>query len=499
MTKRSSGILLHITSLPSKFGIGDFGPSAYRFVDFLSKANQRFWQILPLSPTDSVFGSSPYSSHSAFAGNMLLISPRLLVDDGFLEPEDVKDVPKFSSTKVDYDIVFTYKSKLFEKAYCNYKNQSDSKEEYEKFCQANDYWLDDYCLFLLLKEIYKDDEWSSWPVQLRDRTPEALQGIRLEHSDKIEKTKFLQYIFLKQWLLLKSYCNEKGINVFGDIPIYVNYDSADVWAHPEFFKLNEKKKPLCVSGVPPDYFSEDGQRWGNPVYDWDKLKEEEYQWWKDRMSHNFMLYDMIRIDHFRGFNAFWEIPVKEKTGKNGKWVEGPSDDFFASLKEYFGELPIVAEDLGVITKDVTATMDLFGFPGMKVLLFAFGEDIKTHPYIPENFTENFIVYTGTHDNNTVQGWYKHDASKKDKDNLTKYLNRPIDPANLHWDFINMAMNSKADIAIIPMQDVLGLGKSARMNKPSTTNGNWAWRIQSKELQDSTSSQLAQISSNSKRV
>jgi 4-alpha-glucanotransferase len=475
MNKHASGILLHITSLPSPYGIGDMGPEAYRFADFLAEAKQSFWQILPLNPTERIYGNSPYHSISAFAGNPLLISPDLLVKDGFLTSTDCEPVPKGPTGRVDYDIVVPYKKRLFTIAYDRFA-KAKGHEEYKRFCSQNASWLEDFALFVALKEHFNGKAWNQWPPEVRDRQPEALLEVREKLHDTIEREKFLQYLFYRQWSALKQYCNEKGVRIIGDIPIYVDYDSADVWTHPEIFKLNAEGKPEAVAGVPPDYFSATGQLWGNPVYRWDVLKERKFDWWIQRMGHTLELYDVVRIDHFRGLVAYWEVPAGEETAINGQWVEAPVYDFLDALRKQFPSLPVIAEDLGFITPDVREVMQHFELPGMKVLLFAFGEDNPMHPYLPHTYEENAVVYTGTHDNNTVKGWLENEAKPADKKRLFQYLGYETSAQEIPWELIRLAMESKANLAIIPMQDILGLGEEARMNLPATGEGNWEWQL-----------------------
>lgn len=433
MSNQKSGILLHISSLPSPYGIGDFGPSAYKFVDFLVETKQRFWQVLPFNPTEPVFGNSPYSSISVFAGNPLFISPDLLIEDGLLDKRDVMPLPMFPMVKCDYLKVASYKHRLFSRAYKNFKGGA----EFEKFCSENSDWLDDFSLF----------------------------------------EKFLQYIFHKQWFALKRHCNKNGVKIIGDIPMYVCCDSVDVWKNPELFNLDEEKKPITVSGVPPDYFSKTGQLWGNPVYRWDVLKETNYKWWVDRIAHNLKLFDIIKLDHFRGFVGYWEVPANEKTAVNGRWVKADAVDFFSLVARKFPRMPFIAENLGVITGDVKDVIKRFNLTGMRVLLFAFGDD---------DFVEigpNCVVYTGTHDNNTVKGWFKNEAGIKEKERLFRYLGHKVNSNSVHLEFMRLAMKSAAKIAIFPMQDVLGLGSRARMNTPSTTKGNWQWRLLPHQIEE----------------
>ena len=474
MLKRSSGVLLHVSSLPSPFGIGDMGPGAFRFVDFLSAAQQKYWQILPLNPTDAVYGSSPYSSVSAFAVNMLFISPESLVEEGWLSKGDLADHPVFEDGRVNYELVAQYKADLFPKAYAKLKAGKNQKE-FQAFCEAQSFWLDDFASFIILKIIFKGTIWNQWPSPLIKREASALAHFRHEQKDSLERIKFYQYLAFSQWAKLKKYAASKGVQLIGDIPIYVNYDSADVWGNPQLFKLDKDLNSVYVAGVPPDYFSETGQRWGNPVYRWDILHQTNYDWWLKRVGHNLKLFDCLRIDHFRGLVAFWQIPAFEKTAVRGEWCDVPTEDFLNAIKRKFPSLPIIAEDLGIITPDVTAVMEKFQLPGMKILLFAFGGDLKTHPYIPENYTENCVVYTGTHDNNTVRGWFENDTSEHEKNNLYTYLGAQPSSRQLPWMMVEMAMKSKASLSIVPLQDLLGLGKEARMNVPATVGGNWEWR------------------------
>lgn len=476
MNQRGSGILLHITSLPSRFGIGDFGPEAYRFVDLLSAAHQRYWQILPLTPTSPFLGNSPYSSFSAFAGNPLLISPELLVQEGFLEKEDIEGNEPFPPDQVDYEAVTQIKFDLLDKAFSRWQRAPKASRVYQKFCHDQGAWIDDYALFMALKEHFQGTPWIRWPQELVDREEESVSQFKRKLAPSMEKFLFQQFFFRSQWLKLKRYAKEKGVQIIGDIPIYVNYDSADVWAHTYIFKLDKNKKMEYVAGVPPDYFSKTGQRWGNPVYDWNQLRKDGFSWWLKRFEHNFFLYDIVRVDHFRGLVAYWEIPIQEETAVNGKWGEVPCDDFLHALKKRFHPLNVIAEDLGYLTPDVKEVMHRFGLPGMRILLFAFGGDLETHPYIPKNFVANCVAYTGTHDNNTLLGWYRHEANPHEKENLQVFLGGPIPQRNLHWELIGRLMDSRANTVIFPLQDILGLGVEARMNIPGTTQGNWQWRL-----------------------
>jgi 4-alpha-glucanotransferase len=482
---RRSGILLHVTSLPSPFGIGDMGPGAYRFADFLADSGQKLWQVLPLSPTDPIEGNSPYSSPSAFAGNPLMISPERLIDDGYLAEEDLDSIPEFPEAAVDYPAVIEYKRRLLDLAFDRFARIRD-RREFKGFLKRNSHWLEEFALFTALKEHFAGEAWAEWPPEMRDRKPDALESMRKRLAGQIEKQRFVQFLFFRQWHALKSYCNKKGIVIAGDLPIYVSYDSTDVWADAQIFKLRADKKPTHVAGVPPDYFSSTGQLWGNPVYNWDVCRSTGFKWWLRRMEHVLSLYDIVRIDHFRGLVAYWEIPAGSKTAVNGAWIDVPSRAFFDAMIEHFPEFRIIAEDLGEITPDVRAVMDHYGFPGMKVLMFAFGEDDPEHPYLPHNFEPKFVVYTGTHDNNTARGWFENGASDDERARLSRYLGRETHANSVHWDLMRLAMASVAETAIIPMQDVLGLGQEARMNLPGVLEGHWRWRV----LEDQLKPELA---------
>jgi len=492
LKSRRSGILMHVTSLPSKFGIGDLGREAYAFADFLADSSQTLWQVLPFNPSSPACGSSPYCSFSAFAGNPLLIAPDLLVKDGYLSWNDLSWAPSFDSAKVDYEKVAAFKSRVLGMAYEEFRQMPDEGCRYENFVNANGHWLDDYALFIGLKERFSGAPWNEWPREIRDRTQPALNEWTERLAEKIKQEKFNQFLFFRQWSALKSYCNQKQIQVIGDIPIYVSYDSSDVWTNSEYFKLDSDKRPAFVAGVPPDYFSETGQLWGNPVYSWDRLKETFYAWWISRMEHNLKYFDMVRLDHFRGFVAYWEVPATEKTAINGKWVKTPAGEFFQTLLRRFPSIPIIAEDLGVITPEVREIMSKFEIPGMKVLLFAFGDSPSTNPYIPHNHVKNCIVYTGTHDNNTVKGWFQHDATQMDKENLLAYFGREFDENTIVGQLVRTAMMSVASTAIIPIQDFLELGAEARMNTPSTSFGNWEWRVAATQLTPDLSAKISNL-------
>ncbi|GAB4347758.1 MAG: 4-alpha-glucanotransferase [Candidatus Abyssubacteria bacterium] len=457
------------------------GPEAFRLVDFLKEAKQSIWQILPLNPTDLIHYNSPYHSTSAFAGNPLLISPELLAQDGLLTKSDINQPPDFPADHVDFPNVVPYKEKLLARAYERFKQRQKANHEFADFLEQHSDWLDDFALFITLKAHFHGKMWSEWPVELKDRHPNALQSATKEFDDQIRMAKFFQFLFMKQWTTLKNRCNAANVQILGDIPIYVDYDSADVWTNPGLFKLDENKKPYVGAGVPPDYFSETGQLWGNPIYRWDVLKESGYDWWVRRIGHNLSMFNYVRIDHFRGLVAYWEVPASERTAINGRWIEAPAKDFLSHLARKFPCLPIVAEDLGVITPDVREIMQMFDLPGMKLLLFAFGPGMPENPYIPHNLVRNCIAYTGTHDNNTVKGWLRTEATPDDKKRLFSYLGREVTPDELPRELIRLVMMSVANLAIFPMQDLLGLDERGRMNRPAVQEGNWRWRMLPNQL------------------
>ena len=472
---RGSGILLHITSLPSEYGIGDFGPTAYRFVDALAQARQHYWQILPLNPTQTEYASSPYSSPSAFGMNTLLISPDMLVRDGFLRRADLEPAPEFPEGWTAYEAVAWYKGRLFSVAYERFLH-SGPERGYEVFCDENALWLDDHALFVALKAHFRGQEWNRWPEAIRGRQPDALEDMRRRLADKIRKETLLQYLAARQWSALHRYCADRGIQVIGDIPIYVAYDSVDVWQNPGIFKLDDNLRPTVVAGVPPDMFSRTGQLWGNPVYDWPLLRDRGYDWWVRRVARAGELYDLFRIDHFRAFANYYEIPATDTTAENGTWIDGPGTDFFEVLARRFPCFAIVAEDLGANTPAVQELLDRFGFPGMKILLFAFGAGLPRSAHAPHNYVPDLICYTGTHDNNTARGWFEEEASEEDKQRFFAYIGREVPVAEVHRELVRLAMTSVARASIIPVQDLLGLSAAARMNYPSTTSGNWEWRM-----------------------
>lgn len=481
LSHRYSGLLLPISCLPSQFGIGDLGIQAYQFVDLLSINKQYFWQILPLNPTVTEYGNSPYHSRSAFAFNPLLISPELLYRDGLLQKCDLEEYVLPEKSKIDFPGVYSLKQKILERASTTFLKMSKFQQEFYDFCQKQSFWLDDYILFEWLQEQYTGNKWNRWPAPLRDRNIDVLNELKRNISHKLEKYKIIQFLFFRQWNKFKEYCFRKNIKIIGDMPIYVPYQSVDVWSHYHLFKLDKNKNQLSQAGVPPDYFSSTGQLWGNPVYRWSTHRKEGYSWWKKRIKHNLSMVDWLRIDHFRGLVAYWEIPAKEKTAIKGRWVRGGGNNFFQMLTQEFPDLPFIAEDLGIITKKVIGIINQLGIPGMRVLQFAFGQDFPNSPHLPHNYNRNCVVYTGTHDNNTIKGWWQNELKDDQKILIKQYLGKDINTTNIHWELIRLAQSSIANLAIIPIQDILGLGKEARMNNPATNCGNWQWRLTSKQI------------------
>lgn len=478
--QRTSGIVLHPTSFPGRFGIGDLGAPAYRFIDFLAGSGQRVWQVLPLGPTG--FGNSPYLCYSAFAGNPLLINLEWIESEGLLSEADFADLPDFPEDRVDYDRAIAVKMPLLRKACENFQSGTtpERKEQFQQFCKTHAYWLDDYALFMALKEVHDGAGWYDWDTAIAKRERQALKDWTERLQDRIFFHKYVQSEFFRQWSTLKHYANEKGIQIFGDIPIYVAPDSADVWAHPNIFVLDVRNgKPAMMAGVPPDYFSATGQLWGNPVYNWKYLEKTQFKWWIQRVEGMLDYVDLIRIDHFRGLEAFWAVPEGSSVATKGKWVKAKGEAFFTALEEELGKLPIVAEDLGVITDEVEALRDKFEIPGMKVLHFAFDSD-RANPFLPYNYTNrNCIVYTGTHDNDTTVGWFEA-RSPEEQQRVLDYLGCICDEG-IHWSLIRLALGSVANCAIVPLQDILGLGNEARMNMPGTAEGNWSWRYKAEDL------------------
>ncbi len=497
---RSSGILLHITSLPSPFGIGDLGPSAFHFADLLHSANQQVWQVLPLVPAG--FGNSPYASPSTFAGNPLLISPEKLQEDGLLTNEDFADLPTFDSSHVAFETVSTFKLDLLERAFERFESGHSAIDPaaFASYCEANQAWLNDYALFSVLKAVYDDAEWVEWPAELKHRDPNALTQAWEKHGRAIQMQQFWQFLFDRQWHALKSHCNAKGLKIFGDLPIYVAHDSSDVWANQDLFYLDEHGRQTIVAGVPPDYFSETGQRWGNPIYRWDRMAERGYAWWIKRFAAILKQVDYVRLDHFRGFEAYWAVPASEETAINGEWIEGPKHALFDVLKRELGELPVIAENLGVITEGVTSIMEAFEFPGMAILQFAFDGDPSSE-FLPHNYQQHLVAYTGTHDNDTLKGWWFNDQSTQEAETIQRARDYARDylglqdtaDEHLHWHFNRALMASVAGLAVLPLQDIIGLDQRARMNTPGTVGEmNWSWRFTFDMLSSEALAQLGQM-------
>ncbi|GBD87982.1 4-alpha-glucanotransferase [bacterium BMS3Abin03] len=483
--KRSAGILLHPTSLPGKYGIGDLGNDAFKFVDFLKDAGQTLWQVFPLGPTG--YGDSPYQCFSAFAGNPLLISPDKLKEDGFLNEKDLENPPEFDPVKIDYGSLIEYKKSLLNKAFQNFKTDSNGLDEgFEKFCNEHKDWLDDFALFMALKDAHNGNEWIKWEKGLVHREQKELTGWKAKLNDEILYHKFVQFNFFRQWKAIRNYANENGIQIIGDMPIFIAYDSADLWANKGLFTVDEDGKLETVAGVPPDYFSPTGQLWGNPLYRWKVMEKDDFLWMRKRFESLYELIDIIRIDHFRGFDAFWEIPGDAKTAAKGRWVKAPGEKLFESLIKHLGDVPILAEDLGVITPEVEALRDKFNFPGMKILQFAFGTDMETK-FLPHNYIPNCVVLTGSHDNDTTRAYFET-AKKEGSDiyeHAQKYLNYYGD--DIVSELIRTAYVSVAKIVIIPMQDVLNLGSEARMNFPGRLGGNWTWRFTREQINENLTS------------
>ncbi|NET47438.1 MAG: 4-alpha-glucanotransferase [Merismopedia sp. SIO2A8] len=471
---RTSGILLHPTSFPGAFGVGDVGGAAYRFIDFLYTCKQSVWQVLPLGPTGH--GNSPYMSYSSMAGNPILISLEKLAEQGWLSQEALeRDRPSFSTDQADYEQAIPFKTALLTQAAQNFAaNATDEqKAEFEAFCQERQGWLDDYALFMALKQAHDGQSWAQWDKAIAQRDSDAITEWQQKLAEPILHHKFWQFIFFTQWNALRHYANQRGISILGDMPIYVAHDSADVWASPENFQLDPKTgEPALMAGVPPDYFSATGQLWGNPIFNWEQIAEDQFQWWIRRVKGLLDYVDIMRIDHFRGFQAYWQVEQGETTAINGEWQEAPGEDMFKAIAAELGPLPIIAEDLGIITPEVEALRDQFEFPGMKILHFAFGSD-PGNPYLPFNYTRNCIVYTGTHDNDTTVGWFNQ-LQDWERNSVVNFLGG-INPEGIHWMLIRLALCSIANQAIFPLQDLMGLGSEARMNTPGVGTGNWAWR------------------------
>ena len=496
MKKRQSGVLMHISSLPGKYGIGSFGQSAYDFVDFLVRTKQRYWQILPLGTTS--YGDSPYQSFSAFAGNTYFIDFDILIEEGLLNEADVKgadfgDDPR----KVDYAKIFDARRPIMEKAVARFL-KADDLSDYESFVEQNAAWLEVFAEYMAIKEHFDNLAWTEWPDEaIRRREAASLASYREKLANKLTYHRVTQYLFFKQWLKLKAYANEHHIEIVGDMPIYVAADSADVWAQPHFFKTDAVGKPTCVAGCPPDEFSETGQLWGNPIYDWEAMDKDGYAWWIERLRESFKIYDIVRIDHFRGFESYWEVPAGSETSASGKWVKGPDYKLFAAVKEALGDLNIIAEDLGFMTDEVIELRERTGFPGMKILQFAFNPDDESidSPHLAPN---NSVMYTGTHDNNTVLGWYKDEIDDATRQYMAQYTNRKeyetVPHAMLRTIFASVSF-----MAIATMQDLLELDSAARMNYPSTIGGNWTWRMTAEELNPIVEGELYSLTKTYRRM
>ena len=486
---RAAGILLHPTSLPGRYGIGDLGPEAHHWVGWLERSGCRLWQMLPLGPTG--YGDSPYQSFSAFAGNPLLISPDVLLEDGLLTTEELEPVPVFPEERIDFGAVIEWKGALLARLTDAFASRASAavREAYAAFGEAQAGWLDDYAVFMALKRAHAGAPWTEWGAELRRRDPEALEVARREQAVEIEGQRVRQFLFFRQWAALSDAAHAAGIQVVGDIPIFVAHDSADVWSHPGLFYLDDVGMPTVVAGVPPDYFSPTGQRWGNPLYRWPEMRADDYAWWLKRLKAVLSLVDIVRLDHFRGFEAYWEVPASATTAEIGRWVPGPGRGFLSAIRSALGDLPIIAEDLGLITPGVVELRDSFGLPGMKILQFAFSGDPE-HEFLPHNYPVQCVVYTGTHDNDTVVGWYAS-APEDSRDFCRRYLGR--DGTDIAADLLRAAWGSVAQWALAPLQDVLGLGTEARMNYPSREHGNWGWRVRADQLTGDLADNLAGLS------
>ena len=490
--RRAAGVLLHVSSLPGNFGTGDFGPAAHRFAACLAESGFSVWQVLPLTPTSSAFGNSPYSSPSAFAGSVLFVSPELLLRDGLIDESMTAKLAVEGSERADYDLALGVREAVLAEAWKKFCREPESfaamQEEFSRFLEDERGWLDDFALFSALRKHFGDRCWTEWPDEYRFRDGEALDAFALEqkNAEYISFVCFCQFICNRQLQELRAVCRGRGVSLLGDMPMFVALDSPDVWAHRDLFDLDGECRQNCVAGVPPDYFSATGQRWGNPLYNWDAMAKDGFSWWRARMKRALAMCDLVRVDHFRGFCGYWAIPAAEQTAAGGSWRQAPGEALMKSFAAEFGRdggtLPLVAEDLGVITDDVRALMDEFSLPGMKVLQFAFGEGIGSNPYIPHNIVKNSVVYTGTHDNNTTRGWWENEASETEKNHFRAYAGCEPDGSGAARQMTRLALASAADLAVIPMQDLLALDGSSRMNKPATCVGNWCWRLTEQEFE-----------------
>ncbi len=500
--RRAGGLLLHVTSLPGRFGIGDLGPEAHNFVDDLARAGQFYWQMLPIGPTG--FGNSPYSSLSTFAGNPLLLSPEDLFDNGLVDGASLDAIALPDSGRVDYGIVYSRKPRLLREAAAAFSGRADPemRQRYAEFRdREGSSWLDDYSLYVVLKDAHGQRAWTQWDAELARRDPAALAGARREFDDQIEMSRVIQFLFFEQWRALRQTARGLGVEIVGDLPLYVAHDSADVWASPDLFRLDDEGKPTVVAGVPPDYFSETGQRWGNPIFDWELMAERDYSWWRARVRHALSLFDWLRIDHFRGLAGYWEIPASELTAVNGRWRPGPGSELLGAIGDELGELPIVAEDLGVITEDVVALRDGFGLPGMRVAQFGFDKVADSATHHPDNYPHNVWAYTGTHDNDTTAGWFWEGNPRRRfwrLDRRRRSLYQRVD-GEIPWGLVEMVSRSRAMTSILPVQDVLGLGTEGRMNTPGTTSGNWEWRLRTGQLSDGSLERLRELATATGRL
>jgi 4-alpha-glucanotransferase len=504
---RESGVLLHITSLPSQQGVGNLGPAAYRFVDFLGATRQRLWQVLPIGPTG--YGNSPYQSFSAFAGNPLLISLETLAEEGLLASADLPVAGTFTDDRVSFDEVALSQIRVLGQAFERFQTSTFANQQAELALFADEHasWLDEYVLFQALKSAHGGVAWTQWDSDARSRNPDALRRYREQLGAQIEFEKFVQFQFYRQWTDLKRYANERAISIVGDLPIFVAHDSADVWVNQDLFKLHPDGRPEVVAGVPPDYFSATGQLWGNPIYRWDKMAADGFSWWVERIRGALEMFDRVRIDHFRGFESYWEVPGEDKDARRGRWVPGPGAALFETARQKLGPLPIIAEDLGVITPEVEALRDQLGYPGMRVLQFAFGGDPKARDYQPHRYVSHCLVYTGTHDNDTTLGWFRSEAGEgttrdqagidRERSFALRYMHS--DGSEVHWDMIRLALASVAQTAVFPMQDLLGLGGDARMNLPGSAEGNWGWRFRWDQITSSIEQRLREMTETYERA
>ncbi|GAB4124537.1 MAG: 4-alpha-glucanotransferase [Sideroxydans sp.] len=489
LSTRSSGILLHPTSLPGPYGSGDFGHSAFQFVDWLQRTGQTFWQVLPMGEVGP--GNSPYMSSSAFAGSLLLIDIEDLVRHGWLQPADIKPPATLDARRVNYDAIRGFRLALLRRAARAFQGRANPQERaaFLDFCQTEAGWLADYALFMAIQQQYPGRDWSDWPPALTRREPEALAAFRNGHAHEIEFWLFCQWRFATQWFALKQYANQRGVRIVGDVPIFVANQSADVWGHQDLFELDGAGRPLRVAGVPPDYFSEDGQLWGNPLYRWEQHRQTGYAWWLARMRHALRYFDLVRVDHFRGFASYWAVPADAKTAREGQWLPGPGGHLFETFQSRFGRLPVIAEDLGLITPDVIELRDRFQLPGMRILQFAFGEDERNY-FLPHHYVANCVAYTGTHDNDTSLGWWRS-ARDHERAFATRYL-KLQEGDEIHWKMMEALSSSAANTVIFPMQDVLGLGSEGRMNLPGSACGNWEWRFDWEQLATDQELRLAEM-------